>query len=133
MRLFHVLSILSLLFGARAFSLDSRQSDAHPLDARDVSDVCATLDPLDPSEVNLLNALLPLGLLGQFDVSMSQPISRVLSVIIGSCLCLSQVSQFLEEDPFLAIFGDDSTTLTNFVRRKITFPLSLFDSYLNLD
>jgi hypothetical protein len=46
MRLFHILlPILSFLFGASASSLESRQLDAHPVDARDVSDVCALLKP----------------------------------------------------------------------------------------
>ena len=44
MRLFLVFPFLSLLFGASASSLDSRRPDAHPLDARDVSNVCATLN-----------------------------------------------------------------------------------------
>jgi hypothetical protein len=44
MRLFHVLPALSLLLEARASSLDSRQPGPHPLDARDLSDVCAPLE-----------------------------------------------------------------------------------------
>ena len=69
MRLFHVLPTLSLLFGARASSLDSRQSDAHPLDARDVSDVCAMLDPSPATEENLFIAFVISDTIGQFDVS----------------------------------------------------------------
>ena len=44
MRLFHLLPILSFVFGAGASSLDSRMPDAHPLDARDVPNVCAYLN-----------------------------------------------------------------------------------------
>jgi hypothetical protein len=41
MRIFLVLPIFSILFGASASSLDSRWLDAHPLDARDGLDLCA--------------------------------------------------------------------------------------------
>ena len=66
MRLFHVLPILSLLFGAHAFSLDSRQSNAHPLDARDFSDVCAILDP-SPTDLYLYASFWGSNVYGQFD------------------------------------------------------------------
>ena len=122
MRLFRVLSTLSLLFGARASSLGSRQSDAHPLDARDVSDVCAMLDPSPATEENLFLALIDASLYGQFDVSLSQPISSVLSVMIGTCLCVSQVSQYAG-DPNLAFLGIDATDLANFVRRMVNSSL----------
>ena len=74
MRLFRALPILSLLFGARASSLDSRQSDAHPLDARDVSDVCTLLSSgsLSVVDPDLFFALLGSGVYGQFDVPLSQ-------------------------------------------------------------
>ena len=130
MRLFHVLPILSLLFGARASSLDSRHPDAHPLDARDVSDVCATLNP-SPDDPDLFGPLAISDAIGQFDLSLSQPISRVLSLIImltGSCLCVSQVAQFVDDEFFF--FSVDPTTLTNYVRRKFTVPLGLPDRVL---
>jgi hypothetical protein len=44
MRLFRVLTVLSLLLGARASSLDLRQHIPHRLDVRDTPDVCATVD-----------------------------------------------------------------------------------------
>ncbi len=44
MRLFRVLPVLGLLLEARASSLDSRQPGPHPLDVRDLSDVCAPLE-----------------------------------------------------------------------------------------
>jgi hypothetical protein len=44
MHIFHVLPIFCLLTGASASSLDSRRPDAHPLDARYVTDVCAFID-----------------------------------------------------------------------------------------
>ena len=131
MRLFHVFPILSLHFGARASSLDSRQPDAHPFDARDVSDVCAMLEPTpDGSNVDFFVALFGAGSYGQFNDSMSQPISSVLSVtimLIGSCLCESQVSQFLASGFPFEEFGIDSNTLTKYVRRKVTFLLNLPD------
>jgi hypothetical protein len=43
MRHFRVLPPLSLLLGARAYSLDSRDPTAHRLDVRATSDVCATV------------------------------------------------------------------------------------------
>ena len=76
MRLFRVLPILSLLFGARASSLDSRQLDAHPLDARDVSDsdVCTILSSgsMSVEDPSLFFAFLLSGIYGQFDVPLSQ-------------------------------------------------------------
>jgi hypothetical protein len=65
MRLFHVLPILSFLFGASASSLESRQPDAHPLDARDVSDVCALLNP-DSSNPSYSQLVQELGYTGQY-------------------------------------------------------------------
>jgi hypothetical protein len=44
MRLFKLLSLLGLFFGARASSLKTREPASHPLDARELSDVCAFLD-----------------------------------------------------------------------------------------
>ena len=78
MQLFRVLPILSLLFGARASSLDSRRPDAHPLDARDVSDVCATLDPGTDDDSLLYDVILMSGYYGQFNFQHYQPISSVL-------------------------------------------------------
>ena len=130
MRLFHVLPILTLLFGAHAFSRDSRQSNAHPLDARDFSDVCAILDP-SPMDLYLYASFWGSNVYGQFDAPFFSTISSVLSVIImliDSCLCLSQVSQLLEGNSNLADeFDDPATTLTDYVRRKVAVPLKLSD------
>jgi hypothetical protein len=41
---FRLLPVLSLLFGARASNVDSRNAVPHPLDVRDTVDVCATVD-----------------------------------------------------------------------------------------
>ncbi|KAN0135197.1 hypothetical protein V8E53_007088 [Lactarius tabidus] len=90
MRIFHILPIFSLLVGIRASSLDSRRPDAHPLDARDVSDVCALLTP-DESDFGLY--------LGLF-----------FSDAYGDCLCVSGVSQFLKGDPV-----DTASDLTNYI------------------
>lgn len=71
MRLFCVLPIFSLLFGARASSLDSRTPTAHPLDARDLIDVCASIDT-DLVVPDLLGGILSAaGALSQFNVPLS--------------------------------------------------------------
>jgi hypothetical protein len=124
MRIFHILPIFSLLVGIRASSLDSRRPDAHPLDARDVSDVCALLTP-DESDFGLYLGLFFSDAYGLFNLPHSQPIQRILSVIImltGDCLCVSGVSQFLKGDPV-----DTASDLTNYVRRKATISLNLPD------
>ncbi len=77
MRLFRVLPILSLLFGARASSLESREPAAHPLDARDLLDVCASVN-VELVVPNLLGVLTAVGIVGQSNVTLSQPISSVL-------------------------------------------------------
>ena len=61
MRLFHVLPILSLFFGARASSLGSREPAAHPLDARDLLDVCALVN----------TDVQGIGVIGRFNVPIS--------------------------------------------------------------
>ncbi|KAI9439301.1 hypothetical protein H4582DRAFT_2076004 [Lactarius indigo] len=43
-RLFHALPVLGLLFEARASSLKAREPAAHPLDVRDLLDVCASVN-----------------------------------------------------------------------------------------
>jgi hypothetical protein len=68
MRIFHVLSILSVLFRASASSLDSRAPVAHPLDARDTLDACAPIYE-DLSTSKVLSGLYGIsGVIGQFDV-----------------------------------------------------------------
>lgn len=61
MRLFRVLPLLSLLFGVgvRASSLDSRAPVPHPLDVRDLADVCASLDTelVVPDVLGILTAV----------------------------------------------------------------------------
>ena len=127
MRLFHVFPILSLLFGARASSLDSRQPDAHPLDARDVTDVCGDVGKLVVPKAQGGNTVV--GKIGQLNVPLSKPILKVLTVIIiliDSCLCLSELPQFLVSNPVaiegVALVGAQVVTavLTNLVRRKAT-------------
>ncbi|KAF8260047.1 hypothetical protein EI94DRAFT_1812253 [Lactarius quietus] len=76
MRFFHVLPIFSLFFGARASSLDSRRPDVHPLDARDVQDVCAFLN----RELVVPNKAGTLTHAGRLDY----------------CLCLSMIPSFLK-------------------------------------
>ena len=56
MHLFLALSVLNLLFGARASLFDSRSPAPHPLDVRDtVNDVCGLIDVeggIFPSEIS---------------------------------------------------------------------------------
>jgi hypothetical protein len=64
MRLFRVLPALSLLFGARASSsLDSRAPAPHRNDARDLLDVCASVDTnlVVPDILNILTAVGVIG------------------------------------------------------------------------
>ncbi|KAH9975013.1 hypothetical protein BGW80DRAFT_126310 [Lactifluus volemus] len=72
MRLFKLLSLLSLFFWARASSLKTRQPASHPLDARQLSDVpvCAF-------------------------------VSSVVDITINACLCTSDsaLQDFIESDP----------------------------------
>ena len=78
MHLFRVLPFLSLLFGASASSLDSRRPDAHPLDARDVSNVCAVLNWAEvPTALSLTLELL--GLSSQLNGLLSQSILSILN------------------------------------------------------
>ena len=88
MRLFPVLPVLSLLFGAHASSFDSRRPAAHPLDARDLLDVCASVS------VNLS----PVVDIGQFNVLSSQSISSALYNGFDRCLSLSVGSPRLYEE-----------------------------------
>ena len=74
MRLFRLLPVLSLLFGAHASSLDSRQPGAHPLDARDL-DVCALVNQVLVIPVpSPLGPPVNVGLIGLFNIPFSQPI-----------------------------------------------------------
>ncbi|KAH9036469.1 hypothetical protein EDB85DRAFT_758455 [Lactarius pseudohatsudake] len=76
MRLSRALPVLSLLFGARASFLESREPAAHPLDARELLDVCASVnaDIVVPDVLGILSAV------GAINV----------------CLCLSALPLFLE-------------------------------------
>ncbi|KAH9170198.1 hypothetical protein EDB89DRAFT_1331255 [Lactarius sanguifluus] len=68
MRLFRILPVLSLLFGTGRSSLQSREPAAHPLDARDLLDVCASVHtPLIALRL-YISSLRILGQPGQFDV-----------------------------------------------------------------
>ncbi|KAN0135202.1 hypothetical protein V8E53_007093 [Lactarius tabidus] len=102
MRLFHVLPILGLLFGVSASSLDSRAPAAHPLDARELLDVCASVN-VDLLAPDLLGDLL--GVSGVIDV----------------CLCLSALPLFLETNVVallaVKILGTEAITdlLTNII------------------
>jgi hypothetical protein len=93
MRLFKLFSPLTLLFGARASSLKSREPAPHPLDVRDLLDLCA---PIDREFVvpNSLGVLLSFGVLGR-----STP-HRILSVSVPDqvsyrCLPLSVGNSWL--------------------------------------
>jgi hypothetical protein len=63
MRLSRVIPALSLLFGARASSLDSREPASHPLDVRDLLDVCASINT-ELAVPDLLGVLTAVGVIG---------------------------------------------------------------------
>ncbi|KAH9051576.1 hypothetical protein EDB83DRAFT_2521972 [Lactarius deliciosus] len=104
MRLFRVLPVPSLLFGARAASLQSREPAAHPLDARDLLDVCASVNA-ELVVPDLLGVLTAVG-------------------VVDVCLCLSALPLFLETNiaALLAvnIAGEQVVTdiLTNLILGK---------------
>jgi hypothetical protein len=79
-RLFKVLSILSLLFGARASFLTTRLPAPHPLDVRQVSNVCANINEQFPFPGSSAVA---------FTVGGSTPTYEVSSILIG---CLRYLS-----------------------------------------
>ncbi|KAN0135205.1 hypothetical protein V8E53_007096 [Lactarius tabidus] len=101
MHLFRILPILSLLFGAHASSLDPRRPDAHPLDARDLSDVCGSLNT-ELVVPDLLGILTAVG-------------------VIDVCLCQSALPLFLDTNVVgilgVTIAGDQVVTqiLTEFI------------------
>ena len=67
MRLFRVLPLLSLLLGGCASSLDSRSPAPHPLDARALIDVCASINA-NLNVPDLLGILQVAGVVGQFNL-----------------------------------------------------------------
>jgi hypothetical protein len=73
MRLSRVLSTFCFLFGACASSLDSRAPAAHPLDARELLDVCASVNT-ELVVPDLLGSILTAaGPISQFNAPFSQP------------------------------------------------------------
>ncbi|KAI0300652.1 hypothetical protein B0F90DRAFT_395233 [Multifurca ochricompacta] len=76
MRIFRVLPILGLLFGAHASPLESREPASHPLDARAPLDVCANVNV----DLAVPDSLGTLTTVGRIDV----------------CLCLSALPLFLK-------------------------------------
>ena len=124
MRLFRLLTFLSLLFGASASSLDSRRPDAHPLDARDLPNVCAKLTSEDTTAYASFNFIMGLlGLSSQFNGPLSQSFQTSLITLTGVCVCQSDIFPFLEED-----FGEafqntiSPSDLSNLVRKRATVP-----------
>lgn len=106
MRLFRILPVLSLLFGARASSLKLPESAAHSLDAcaNGLLDVCAPVNA-DLVVPDLLGVLTAVGK-------------------IDDCLCLSDLPQFLKTNT-VALLAIDlagekfvTDTLTNIVPRE---------------
>jgi hypothetical protein len=137
MHIILVLPIFSFLFAARASSLDSRWPDAHPLDARDVTDVCSLVSTefeVPDSDGNTED----IGLLRQSNNFPSQPISSVFTVkliLTEGCICLSQIPWLLTAPGFGTIQDAVSVAgttvvnqlLTDLVRRKATVPLNVPD------
>jgi hypothetical protein len=98
MRLFRALPTLSLLLGASTSSLDSRQSNAHPLDVREVNDVCAPVN-VDLQAPNLLGNLLGAsGVIGQFKPRSLDRFQGVLTHAFDRCLPLSLCSPPVPRD-----------------------------------
>jgi hypothetical protein len=140
MRLFCILPILSLLFRSHASSLDSRQplADAHPLDARDFSDVCGLVDT-ELVVPDLLGIQTAVGVISQFN-SMPPALNRFQVFLIvpltDVCLCLSALPLFLENNVVailgVTIAGDQVVTdiLTNIVRRNATVTRNVPDRIL---
>ncbi|KAH9974992.1 hypothetical protein BGW80DRAFT_1251189 [Lactifluus volemus] len=82
MRLFKHLSLLGLFFGARASSLKTREPAAHPLDARELLDVCALVKTSDvdfPDQVAILSFM---GII---------------------CLCKSSLPAFIQTNPYAIV------------------------------
>jgi hypothetical protein len=63
MRLFSILPFLGLFFVARASRLDSRKPAPHPLDVRELIDVCANINA-NLQVPNLLGILTAVGVIG---------------------------------------------------------------------
>ena len=136
MRLSHLLSIFCLLFGAYASSFDSRAPAAHPLDARDLLDVCASVNT-ELVVPDLLGGILTAaGAISQFKVPLSQPIFQVSLIVLLTdvCLCLSALPLFLETNVVallaVTIAGEPVTSdvLTNLVWTKCrTVPIKIPD------
>jgi len=101
MRLFRLLPTLGLLFGARASSFNSREPAPHPLDARDLIDVCASLD----TELVVPNLLGILSVVGVLDV----------------CLCISALPLFIKTNvvALLAVDLAGSSEVTNILTALI--------------
>jgi hypothetical protein len=99
MRIFYLLPIFSLSFGASTPSLHSRWLNGYPLDARDVTNVCTFIDT-ELQVPNANNDFVSVGVLSQFNYSPSQPISSALTVkliLTDYCLCLSHIPRYLDD------------------------------------
>ena len=72
MRFFTVLPVLSLLLGARAHSLDSRDPVPHRLDVRDTLDVCGSLNT-ELVVPDILGILTAVGVIGESTISIHVP------------------------------------------------------------
>ncbi|KAF8260046.1 hypothetical protein EI94DRAFT_1706601 [Lactarius quietus] len=84
MRLFRVLPVLSLLFGARASSLDLRQLYSHPRDTRDVLDVCTFV-------------------YAPFFIVINQFGDPVIPGPIDACICISTIPEFMQTNQYAAL------------------------------
>jgi hypothetical protein len=128
MRLFRVLPALSLLFGARASSLDSRAPAPHRNDVRDLLDVCASLDTevVVPDQLGILTAV---GVIGASNIyrCIFFNVPAFLRNLTDMCLCLSALPVFLETNIVailaVTIAGDQVVTaiLTSLVRGRWFF------------
>ena len=133
MRLFHILPIISFLFEAGASSLDWGMPDAHLPDARDVPNVCAYLNTelevpcfifFDDDVGEISQSKVP-----SFSTYFKRPYSK--NDFNRSCLCLSDVSQFVATNPVaisaVSVPGSGvqevTDIITNLVWKNATVPL----------
>lgn len=130
MRLFHILPVLGLFFGARASDLDPRSpGKVHPhphvLDVHNTADVCASLNNTQLMVPNQQRKLTTVGTIGAstFRFKSSRLAFPVAERSTVACLCQSGIPMFLQTNPVamkaVTIAGAQEVTkiLTQLVRR----------------
>jgi hypothetical protein len=116
MRLFKLFSLLSLFFGAHASSLKSREPAPHPLDVRDLLDVCASIDTrLSVPDLGSPLLLIYVGIVGRSTSHRIVSGLFLIECLTDACLCLSTLPHFLGTDPVgsLAVLVSGEQGATN--------------------